>query len=294
MLADAVLHELGAIEGLRVRPGEPMARHTPLRVGGPAEVWAVADDLAALRRSRRVARAHKLKWRLHWPFQDWVVRDGRLPGVTVRPGRGFEGIERLAPDRLRVHSATPWAALAGLGGGWWDELARWPGTPGGLFTSGQHARLTGMCRGVRWFKGRGISELPVEEHSTPPEATRTALVLSVDVGPGLLLYDGVDGPLPPRAGTLFADPEVAGRRRSAGSLLVENDIPGARLRDWRLSMDDPGLVVNLGQGTARDLALLAQGVSARLEKSRGIKLETRIPLRGQDRLAPRRPLRGRR
>ena len=294
MHPDALLHDLGTVPNLAPRPGEPMSRHVPLRVGGPADLWVVAHDLDALGAALKLARRHKVRWRVSWPFQDWVVRDGALPGLTVRPGRGFEGIERLAPDRLRVHAATPWAALAGLGGGWWDELARWPGTPGGLFDDGEHLRLKGVCRGVRWFRGRSISDNPVEEHSAPPEAPRTAVLLSVDVGPGLMLYDGVDGPLPPAAGSLFADPEVAGRRRPVRDLLIAAEIPGARLRDWRLSPDEPGLVVNLGGGTARDLGLLAQGVGARMEKGRGIKLETRIPTLGRDTLAPRRPLRGRR
>jgi UDP-N-acetylenolpyruvoylglucosamine reductase len=292
--SDELLSDLGGIVGLATRPGEPMSKHVPLRVGGPADVWAVAHTFEALRDALKAARRHKVKWRLNWPMQDWVVRDGQLPGLTVRPGRGFEGIERLAPDLLRIHAATPWAAVAGLGEGWWAELARWPGTPGGLFDEGQQRRLKGVCRGVRWFRGRTTDDVTVEESSDPPEIPRTAVLLSVDIGPGLLLFDGVDGPLPPRAGRLFDDPDLGGRRRAVADILVSADIPGSRLRDWRLSREEPGLVVNLGAGTARDLHLLAQGVSARLEKSRGIKLETRISIHGRDRLAARRPIRGRR
>lgn len=291
----AELHQqLIEISGLRVRPGEPMAAHVPLRVGGAAELWAVAEHADALRDCIRAARRNKVRWRLHWPLQDWVVRDGHLGGLTIRPGRGFEGIERLAPDRIRIGAATPWSAVAGLGEGWWAELVRWPGTPGGLFSDGEQDRIHGMCMGVRWLTGRGISEIEIEPGERPPPLPSTGILLSVDVAPGLLIFDGVDGPLPPRPGRLFADPEVAGRVRPAEPLLRDADVPGARLRAWRMTEHEPGTVVNLGGGTARDLHLFAQAVSTQVEKSRGIKLSIRIPVVGQDRLTPRRPLRGRR
>lgn len=295
MSVDLLRGELGEVPGLRLRPDEPMAQHTPLRVGGPAELWAVAEDIDALRLGIKAARRHRIPWRLHWPFQDWIVRDGVLAGLTVRPGRAFEGIERLALDRIRIHAASPWSSLAGLGSGWWDELSRWPGCPGGLLAEGQQARLTGMCREIAWYRARGTDRLDVEEGQTPPAQPPTAIPAWVDISPGLLIFDGVDGPCPPRAGRLFADPEVGGgRRRSVEAILREGAIPGARLRAWKLAIEEPGLVVNLGEGTARDLLLLAQGVAARIEKSRGIKIEIRIPFHGADRLSPRRPLKARR
>ncbi len=172
MSVDLLRGELGEVPGLRLRPDEPMAQHTPLRVGGPAELWAVAEDIDALRLGIKAARRHRIPWRLHWPFQDWIVRDGVLAGLTVRPGRAFEGIERLALDRIRIHAASPWSSLAGLGSGWWDELSRWPGCPGGLLAEGQQARLTGMCREIAWYRARGTDRLDVEEGQTPPAQPR--------------------------------------------------------------------------------------------------------------------------
>lgn len=293
MHAEELHQALLAIEGLRVRPGEPMARHTPLRVGGAADLWAVAEDLGALRKALQAARKLKVRWRLHWPFQDWVVRDGRLPGLTVRPGAGFEGIEQHE-DRLVLGAATPWAALSGLGSGWWGALAAWPGCPGSTFSEGEGDRLAGMIEEITYFRGRGLVTVPAADDGTVPTLPRTAILVSVVLRPGFLVFDGEDGPQPPRAGRLFADPEVAGRTRPAARLLSEAEFTGTRLRSWQLSTEEPGLVVNLGGGTARDLSLLVQAVSARMEKFNGIKLATCLPVLGSDSLAPRRPLRGRR
>lgn len=292
MPADELHQALLAIDDLRLRPGEPLAHHLPLRVGGSADLWAVADTLPALRKALKAARAHKVKWRLHWPFQDWVVRDARLSGLTVRPGAGFEGLERSG-EHLILGAATPWAALAGLGQGWWSELASWPGCPGATLTSGHGDRLLGMLKELSYFRGRGVSTVEIDSHNGVPSLPRTAVLLSVTLQKGLLLYDGDGDPRPPAAGQLFADPEVAGRVRSAGKLLVDADIAGTRLRSWQLAREAPGTVVNLGGGTARDLHLLGLAVSARMEKFNGIKLTTRIPVKGTDTLAPRRPIRRR-
>jgi hypothetical protein len=151
-----------------------------------------------------------------------------------------------------------------------------------------------MVEEVVYFRGRGIVTVPAADDGTVPTLPRTAILISVTLKRGFLLFDGEDGPQPPHAGRLFSDPEVAGRTRAAARLLTQAEFTGTRLRSWQLSTEAPGLVVNLGGGTARDLSLLGQAVSARMEKFNGIKLSTRLPVLGTDSLAPRRPLRGRR
>ena len=95
MPTDSLLTRLAATPGVSARSGEPLSAHTPLRVGGPAAVWAVVQDVDALRNTLTAARAEKVRWRVLWPMEDLIFRDAGFNGLIIRPGRGFEGVRRL-------------------------------------------------------------------------------------------------------------------------------------------------------------------------------------------------------
>ena len=197
----AELHQqLIEISGLRVRPGEPMAAHVPLRVGGAAELWAVAEHADALRDCIRAARRNKVRWRLHWPLGQ-VVRDGHRRAHHARARlRGSSASRRISASARRRHGRR-----SPVGEGWWAELSR-PGTPAGC-SAMESRTIHGMCMGVRWLTGAGSADRssPVSV-PRPPRPSR-----SRSTWHRALIFDGVDGP-PPRPGRLFADP-VAGRVR---------------------------------------------------------------------------------
>lgn len=273
---------LTELDGVTVRRDEPMARHTPLRIGGPADAWAVVDTPEALRQTVKAARAHKVRWTVHWPFEDVIVQDGRMQGLVIRPGPGFERVEQTAPERVVLGAAAPFASLSRLGPSWWSTLVRWPGTPGALLHGGRGDQLSGMVVGVRWLRGRGVVEAEVAQGEAPPAPPTNATLVDITLAPGLLVSagDGHLGPYPP--GWVFADPETRkGPRRTAADELVDARLEGTRLKAWRLSAERPGIAVNLGGGTAADLVLLAKGTSARTQALLGRKLDLRLPVVGE-------------
>ncbi len=278
LLVDA----LEALDGVAVRRDEPLAHHTPLRVGGPADVWAVVDSPDALLQAIKAARAQGVKWLVHWPMQDLLVQDGGFRGLVLRPGAGFEGVVQAAPDRVVLGAAAPVAALSRLGPSWWSTLERWSGTPGGLVHDGRGDQLSGMVTQVRWLRGRGVVEEAVAPGEAPPPPPTSAILVDVTLQPGLLVSagDGHLGPYPP--GWLFADPPRGkGPARTAADELVDARLEGTRLKSWRLSAERPGVAVNLGGGTAADLLLLAKGASARTHAMLGRKIDLRLPIVGE-------------
>jgi UDP-N-acetylmuramate dehydrogenase len=273
---------LSDVEGLLVRSDEPMSRHTPMRTGGPAEVWAVAPTPAIMLAALRATRRHKSRWAVHWPWQDLLVREGGIRGLVVRPGAGFEGLQVEADDRIVLGAATPFAALAGLGSGWWDALSRWPGTPGGLFQDGGQDYLTGMLARARWLRGRGIQEVEIDETQPAPDLPGTALLVDVTLRPGLLIADGFGRLSPLPSGHLFvAPPQPRGVPTTAAQALGDAGLLGTRLQRWRLSTEEPGRVVNLGGGTVKDLLQLLQGAKAQVERHSGQVLDFRLALAGK-------------
>ena len=288
----SLAEELETVPGVAVREREPMSRHTPLRVGGPADLFAVVPDVAALQEVKRLARKERCRTMVHWPFQDVVVKDGGIRGLVIRPGAGFETLARPALDVVVLGAATPFAALEGLGPGWWSALASWPGTPGGVLHGGEQEHLTGMVAQVRWLRGRSVEAHDIAVHDPLPTLPDTAVLVDITLRPGLLSSRALGRVGPTPSGLLFQDPPVTrGGGRSSGEILDDARLLDTRLRAWRLASETPGRVVNLGDGTARDLLMLAKGVAARAEQILGVPLELRLPVVGDDPARLRRALR---
>ncbi|HSI41453.1 MAG TPA: UDP-N-acetylmuramate dehydrogenase [Xanthobacteraceae bacterium] len=134
----------------RLLANQPLAELTWFRVGGPAQVlFTPADetDLAYFL-SRLPADIPVTVIGLG---SNLIVRDGGVPGVVIRLGRGFGAIAVEAGHRLRAGTAVPdiklarAAADAGI-----DGLAFYRGIPGGLggalrMNAGAHGGETRDC-----------------------------------------------------------------------------------------------------------------------------------------------------
>ena len=233
-------------------------------------------DEDALVRATKAARANNSVWRVHWPFQDWLVRDGGLKGAVLRLGRGFEHIT-LSQESLTIGAAALWSALPSeLQGEFWDDIRGWPGCPGGWAASGWDSELDRMCTQVRVLQSGRLTDIEVEPGEGMPTLNKQAVVISITLR--RQAPKGVDLLPPPAPGAIFHVVEnstVAAELNKAG-------LTGTRLRNWRVSRSAPGTVVHLGGGTTKDLMMLVQGLRHRVEKTRGIKLETRFPLMGNE------------
>ena len=127
-----LIERLPAVRG-RMRADEPLARYTWFRVGGPAEVLfepADRDDLAAF----MAARPKDVDLTVIGGTSNILVRDGGIPGVTIRLGKAFAGIE---VNGTRVHAGAAAADMnvarkardAGIDG--FQFMIGIPGTVGG-------------------------------------------------------------------------------------------------------------------------------------------------------------------
>ena len=254
----------------------PLAHHLPLRTGGPVELWVVVHDEDALMRATKAARATSSIYRVHWPFQDWLVRDGGLKGAVIRLGRAFESIT-LDEDAVTIGAAALWSALPdALSGDAWDDIRQWPGCPGGWTAAGWDEELDRACTSVRILQSGRIHDYEVSPGEGMPTLNKGSVLLSITLRREF--PKRVDLLPPPKPGAIFRTLN----NTTVGGELSKAGLSGTRLRRWRMSKAAPGTVVHLGGGTTKDLMILVQGIRHRVEKTRGIKLETRFPLMGNE------------
>ena len=134
MIAAAAREALVNALGDAVAFAVPLARHTSLRVGGPADALATPVDRQSLARVLSICRAHGLPHRVLGAGFNTVVRDGGLDGVVIRLSK-FRRLEERPARGVRAdagvsHSqVTRFCIRHGLAG--LEFAAGIPGTVGG-------------------------------------------------------------------------------------------------------------------------------------------------------------------
>jgi len=294
-----LLHRLPPVRG-RLVANAPIAPTTWFRVGGPAEILfrpADVDDLAGF----LAALPRAVPVTVIGVGSNLLVRDSGIPGVTIRLGRGFAGIEvadeevRAGGGALDVNVALT-AAQAGLAG--LEFLSGIPGTVGGGFQTNAGAY-------GREFKDALLSADAVDRNGTIHRVGPAALGFSYRhsdlpadwIVVGAVFRGSPDDPaaIARRLAEIQAAREASQpiRARTGGSTFANP--PGHRA--WQL-IDDAGcrglvrggamvsekhanFLINMGNATAADIEGLGDEVRRRVQDRFGILLEWEIRRIGQ-------------
>ena len=304
-LADALIDASGEDE-LVVRLYEPMAKHTTLRVGGPAQFWVEPATFEGAARLVRHCRAHGLPLRVVGRGSNLLVRDGGIPGVVLHCARGEFDALRVEAGTIHAGAGVRLKAVAGaarsalLGGFEWMEGI--PGTVGGA------VRMNAGAMGAETFD-RIRSVLVVNAAGELEERPRSAIaagyrgvsaiaddyaLAATFVSPGgPCAPEAIDEateasrrkrkasqPLAPSAGCVFKNPAGI----AAGRLIDELGLKGTHSNGAEVSPVHANFIVNTGGARARDvLALIGRIRRAALDQ-RGIHLELEVEITGEDEL----------
>jgi UDP-N-acetylmuramate dehydrogenase len=99
----AELGDLGLPPGaLELKPDEPMARHTTLRLGGPADLWARPSDIESLQLLLARCHARSIPVFFAGGGSNLLVRDGGIRGVVINLGRMNRVVRPDDRDPCRV------------------------------------------------------------------------------------------------------------------------------------------------------------------------------------------------
>jgi UDP-N-acetylmuramate dehydrogenase len=298
MFADIVSDLKARVPQLRGRllPNQPLAELTWFRVGGPAQVLFMPEDEADL--------AYFLE---HLPAEipvtvvglgsNLIVRDGGVPGVVIRLGRGFNEVKVEEGARIRAGTAVPdvkvsrsaqEAAIAGLA-----FFRGIPGAVGGALrmNGGAYGRETkdaliaarGVDRqGIVRVFSNGDMHYTYRHCGAPEDIIFTEALFQGAPGDPAVIAAEMDKitesreatqPIKSRTGgSTFKNPPG----HKAWQLIDAAGCRGFKIGDAQVSQMHCNFLINLGGASAADIETLGETVRKRVKENSGIELEWEI------------------
>jgi UDP-N-acetylmuramate dehydrogenase len=290
--------------GIRATRDEPLAPHTTMRVGGPADLFAEARNLFELRGIARYARSRDLPLFLVGRGSDLIVSDDGMAGLVVlvrAVSQRIEGTRLMAEAGLPMAKAATVSREAGLAG--LEFGLAIPGTVGGAVwaNAGAHGSETRAVLLEATIvtadgdeAGLGPEELGMGyretrlKHGQPgrPEVVVAATFELQPAAPAAITarlddirrWRQAHQPLGQKsAGSVFRNPDGD----SAGRIIDELGLKGAQVGGAMVSPKHANFIVNTGAATAADVRRLAELVRESVRRERGIDLEYEVEFVGQ-------------
>jgi len=304
-LQAAAKQKLGDI----VRIDEPMYRHTSLRVGGPAEIYARPRDEIELIQILQFAKDNNIPFTVIGGGTNVVVSSAGILGITLDPRGINDQIERRFCDgdaeEWEVGAGVPTVKLVreavqfALKGA--EVLAGVPGSVGGavFMNAGGHVgEIKDVIIGVRIVDAQGARWLPVQEvgfsyrgSQFPKQSIITAVKMKLIKNQASTLSSFVQTHMKRRqltqplqqanAGSFFKNP----KGDFAGRLIEQCGLKKTRIGSAEVSNIHANFLVNWlpsgGQGASQDFVKLVDLVRQTLWDDRRVWLEFEVKFVGE-------------
>ena len=288
-----------------LRVFEPMERHTTLRVGGPADLWAEPATVETLARLLSCAREHGVPVTVVGRGSNLLVRDLGIRGLVIHPARGVftrlevEGTRIRVGAGVRLRQIAYAARQAGLGG--LEFMEGIPGHLGGslrMNAGAMGAWMFDVVESVQVMEMDGtIREIPGAElgsayRQVPGLDGRIALGATLRGVPTPL--DQIDArlqscsakrwssqPAAPSAGCTFKNDATI----ASGKLIDELGLKGLAVGGARISPVHANFIINEDHATAADILALIERIRREARDRRNIMLEPEIQIVGEENAA---------
>lgn len=266
-----------------VRTHEPLARHTTIRIGGPARLFAAPEGEEALGRALAWVCAQGLDWRVLGLGSNLLCPDAGFDGLVLSLEAACAGVRFTGPlveVGAGVHLAPLVAAAAARGLSGLEGVAGVPGTVGGALAMNAGTAAGDMGAVVRSVRamtpGGEVLEIPAAEMGFGYRQSRLQRERLLALGAVLELR-----PADPAAVRQELRRRAARRRQTqplelpnsgsiwrnppgdfAGRLVEAAGCRGWRRGDAQVSPRHANFIVNLGRAQASDVLSLMADVRA--------------------------------
>ncbi|MDB4434299.1 UDP-N-acetylmuramate dehydrogenase, partial [Akkermansiaceae bacterium] len=304
LIADLkILDEIVSDSGVEtIRLYEPMAKHTTLRVGGPAQFWIEPSTFESFAEAVIYCKARGIPVRVVGRGSNLLVRDGGIRGAVIHPKGGIfsevtaEGNTITAGAGARFKKLSSVAREHGIGGFEWME-----GIPGNV---GGGLRMNAGAMRVETFD-QVVSVTFLDEDGKIRTRTRNEIESSYRSVPELrrnyalaATFKGLSAgseniqelldesrhhrnttqPKAASAGCIFKNPEVCG----AGQIIDELGLKETGVGKAEVSPEHGNFIVNRGKATASNVLALIDQIKAKAKAERGVDLDTEVQILGED------------
>jgi len=284
-----------------IRHAEPLAKHTTLRVGGPADVYVEPASEADLAGIVKLCSAGGVPFFVLGRGSNLLVRDGGFRGVIIcLVHANFSRIE-IEGERLhcgagaKLKNVAVAAKRGGLSG--MEFLEGIPGSVGGALRMNAGAmggQTFDVVESVRLMDFHGnVRELAPKAMAVE---YRSCATLKDHIGLGAVFKGRpaprgeiearmkafsekrwTSQPAAPSAGCMFKNPGSI----PAGKLVDELGLKGTRVGGAVVSAEHGNFIVNDGTATAREVLELIDLLQRRVQAERGIELQTEVEIIGE-------------
>ena len=284
-------------DGIEVHEDVPLARHTYLRIGGPARYLAIPESIDELQQLFGWARDESLSVRVLGGGSNLLVADEGIDALVVSLRRAagsftFIGERVVAGAAVMLPALSRAAAERGLGG--LEFAIGIPGAVGGALNSnagiGDGRSIGLLVEEVEVLGGRGRATIPRSElffgyrrsslrgagvmvlgatlrlHERPREEIETELRTLLEHRQATQPTAG------PNAGSIFRNPEGD----YAGRLIEEAGCKGLTAGAARVSELHANFFVHDGDARASDVVALMTEVQRRVLEHAGVRLQPEI------------------
>jgi len=291
---------LGEIRG-EVRFKEPLAFHTSLRCGGPADIFVIPQDVDDVRKALMFADKEKLPVAVLGSGHSTLVRDRGFRGLVIKiegclARMEFHGEEVTIGCGASVSAMIREGAALGLGG--IECLVGIPATVGGALAmnAGTHdGAIWDFVSAVYFLHADGtIGELKPAPGSFayrtfafPPGAILLGVRLQLHRKPQKEILAEIRARLKQKkstqplalaaAGWIWKTPDYD----QVGRLIEKSGLKGKRVGGAEISAKHGNFVLNRGGATAQDVLALMEMALERVFNQTGVRLVPELKVIGE-------------
>jgi UDP-N-acetylenolpyruvoylglucosamine reductase len=286
-----------------IRRDEPLAKHTTLRVGGPADFYIEPADENDLANVVKFCGERGLPVFILGRGSNLLVRDAGFRGAVICLSQpNFSKIE-IAGERLHCGAGAKLKQvsveakrnnlsgvefLEGIPGSVGGALRMNAGAMGGAtFDTVESVRLMDFDGNVQEFTPEQMSVeyrscAALKDHIALGAVFKCKTLPRAEIEQRMKTFSEKrwgSQPAAPSAGCIFKNPGAI----PAGKLMDELGLKGARVGGAMVSAEHGNFIVNDGKATARDVLELIEILRTKARAERGIELHTEVEIIGEER-----------
>lgn len=298
-----IVAKLNELQVGKVKEQEPLANHTTIKIGGPADIFIEPSSVENLRKAMEVINQNNLKWTVIGRGSNLLVSDNGIEGAVIKLGPGINELE-VNGTEIRVGGGYSLVSLAtsisrsGLSG--LEFASGIPGSVGGavFMNAGAHGSDISkiLTKAYVLFDDGKMEWLTNEEmefsyRTSVLQKNRPGIVIEavfqLEEGEKESIFaemqknkDYRKETQPwnfPCAGSIFRNPLP----NYAGKLIEVAGLKGHSIGGAKISEMHGNFIVNTGSAKAEDVLALIQYVKDTIFELYNVKMETEVEIIGR-------------